>query len=213
MGNLQIFPVVGEIDHGLQVQVLLGVGKDLGQDIVRIENAVGIGLGGSHRGLPFCRGKFAEGGGVAVVVVDMAAHDMEHHEIVLGGIQLGKIGQQGLIVLVRKVVGVVRPLRMVRSLGHQSDGAVVLAVTALVAEPPGLIAGLLGHVDDGGRIEELLAVVLALLRQSPLQHRHRLGPRGVGMMEDQEVVTFRLGGKPGGILIGERGSISLHIVP
>ena len=210
--NLEVFPVVGEVDHGLQVQILLGVVEHLGEDVVRVEDAVGIGLTGGDRRLALGSLEFAEGRGIAVVVVNVAAHDMEHHEIVLGGVKLGQVRQQGLIVLVGEVVGVVRPLGVVGSLGYQSDGAVVLAVAALVAEPPGFIAGFLGHVNDGGGVKELLAVVLALLREGPLEHRYRLGPGGIGMAEDEEVVIFCHGGKPGGILIGKVGGEGLHVV-
>ena len=57
--------------------------------------------------------------------------------------------QQGFVVFVGEVVGVIGPFRMVGGLGDKGNGTVILAVAALVAEPPGFIAGFLGYVDDG----------------------------------------------------------------
>lgn len=58
---------------------------------------------------------------------------------------------------------------MVGRLGDERDGAVVLAVASLIAEPVRVVARLLGDVEDGGGVEELLVVVLALFRQGALQ--------------------------------------------
>ena len=94
---------------------------------------------------------------------------MQDDEVVLVGVDLCQVRQQGLVVLVGEVVGVVGPFRVVGRLGDERDGAVVLAVAALIAEPVGVVARLLGDVEDGGGVEELLVVVLALLRQGALQ--------------------------------------------
>lgn len=166
VGDRQVLAVVGEVDHRLQVEVLLGVVEDLREDVVGVEDAVGIRGFRRHRRTALFALEFVEALWVAVVVVDVAAHDVQDDEVVLVGVDLHQVWQQGLIVLVGEVVGVVGPFRVVGRLGDERDGAVVLAVASLIAEPVGVVARLLGDVEDGGGVEELLVVVLALLRQA-----------------------------------------------
>ena len=93
-----------------------------------------------------------------------------------------KVRQQRLIVFIGESVGIVRPGGMVSGFSHQGDGTVVLAVTPLIAEPPGFIAGFFRHIEDGGRFKEFLAIVLALFRKCPLQHGNGLRPGGIGVV-------------------------------
>ena len=174
MGNLDILAVVREVYHRLHVQVLLCIIENLRKDVIGVKNTIGIGLNRGNRRIALRRLKFVEFTRVAVVVVNMAAHDVEHDEVVLGWVNLRQILEQRLVVFIGEVIGVVGPFCMVGSFRYQCDGTVVLAVAALITEPPGLIAGFFGYVDDGSRIKEFLAIILALLRQCPLQDRNRL---------------------------------------
>ncbi len=176
MGDFQIFAVVGEVDHSLQIEVLLRIVVNLAHHIIGVENAVGIGGRRGSLGIFFHCLEFVKGSGVAVVVIDMAAHDMQDDKIIFGWVELVQIGQQSLVIFIGEGIGIVCPCGMVCGFGDQGDGTVVLAVTSLIAEPPGFITGFFGNVDNGGRFKEFLAVVLALLRKRPLQNGNGLRP-------------------------------------
>ena len=209
MRDREVLPVVGEIEHGLEVQVLLRVVEDLGEDEVRVEDAVGIGLHGGNLALPVPLRELRR---IAVIVVDMAAHDVQHDEIVLRRVDGLEIVQQRLVVFVGEVVGVVRPFRVIGRLGDERDGAVILAVAPLVAEPVGRIARLFRDVEDGGRVEEFFVVVLALLRERALQHGHGLRPAGVSVREDVERGILQLAVEPGRVLEREVRRERVHVV-
>ena len=171
--NHQVLAVIGEVDHRLQVQIVPRVLEDAPQIVVRVEDAVRIRL--SIRSCAARRIDPAlERGGIAVVVVDVATHDVQHDEVVLRAVDLGQILQKILVVLLREEVRVIDPLRAIRRLRDERDGAVVLPVAPLVAEPVRIVARLLRHIDERCRVVEFLVVVLALLRQCTLQHGHRL---------------------------------------
>ena len=73
--NHQVLAVIGEVDHRLQVQIVPRVLEDAPQIVVRVEDAVRIRLG-----IRSCAARridpALERGGIAVVVVDVAAHDV-----------------------------------------------------------------------------------------------------------------------------------------
>ena len=212
MRDLDVFPVVGEVDHRAQVQILLRVGEDLREHVVRVEHAVRIGRHRHHARGAVRRLEAVERRRVAVVVVDVAAHDVQHDEIVLRRIELREVRQQRLVVLVGEVVRVVRPLRVIGCLGDERDRAVVLPVAPLVAEPPRLIARLFCDVDNRGGAPKLLVVVLALLRERALQDGHGLRPARVGVLEEEEMAVGALFALPRRIFIREIGRINLHII-
>ena len=101
---------------------------------------------------------------------------------------------------------------MVGRLGDERDGAVVLAVAALVAEPVCLVAGFLGDVEDRGGFEEFLVVVLALFRQGALQGRDGLRPGRVGIPEEDEVRVRGLLALPGRIVVFVVICVDLHVI-
>ena len=204
--------MIREIDHRAQVQILLCIGKDLREDMIRIENAVRIGRRTRRRRVPRRRRKLRPRIGVAVVVVDMTAHQMQDDEVIRLWINTRQVREQALVILRRKIVGVVRPLRHVCRLGDHRDRTVELTVAPLVAEPVRLVADLLRHIEDRRRLIELLVVVLALLRQRALQHGNGLRPRGVDILIDQESVPPRHALQPRRILVREPRRIGMHIV-
>ena len=207
--NHQVLSVIGEVDHRLQVQIVPRILEDAPQIVVRVEDAVRIRLG-----IRSCAARridpALERGGIAVVVVDVAAHDVQHDEVVLRSVDLGQILQKILVVLLREEVRVIDPLRAIRRLRDERDGAVVLPVAPLVAEPVRIVARLLRHIDERCRVVEFFVVVLALLRQRTLQDRHRLRPARIGVAEDDEIGIFHACGEPRRIIVGERRRIRLH---
>ena len=62
--------------------MLLRIIKNLADDIIRVENAVGIRGRGSCSGIFLQRLELVEGGRIAVVVIDMTAHDMQDDKII-----------------------------------------------------------------------------------------------------------------------------------
>ena len=75
-----------------------------------------------------------------------------------------------------------------------------------------MITDLLRHVDQRRRLEELLVVVLALLRQRTLEDGDRLRPCGVGVLIDEEAVALRHALEPRRIVIREARRIVVHVV-
>ena len=137
---------------------------------------------------------------------------MQHDEVVGMRVDPCEVREQALIKLRRKGIGIVRPLRRVRRLCDHRNRAVELPVAALVAEPVRMITDLLRHVDQRRRFEELLVVVLALLRQRTLEDGDRLRPCGVGVLIDEEAVALRHALEPRRILIREARRIVVHVV-
>ena len=82
--------MIGEIEHGLQVQVLLRVVEDLGEDEVCVEDAVRVGLHGGNLALAVPLRELRR---IAVIVVDVTAHDVQHDEIVLRRIDRPEVVQ------------------------------------------------------------------------------------------------------------------------
>ena len=85
MGDFEVLAVVGEVDHRLQVQVFLCVIEDLRQDVVGIEDAVGIrwcrsGPGIFFRGLELIEGSRIADGSPLWFGVDISA-DRTHAAI------------------------------------------------------------------------------------------------------------------------------------
>ena len=204
--------MIGEIDHRAQVQILLRIGKDLREDMIRIENTVRIGRRTRRRRVTRRRVELRPRIGVAVVVVDMTAHQMQDDEVVRLWINTRQVREQALVILGREIVGVICPLRHVRRLGDHRDRTVELPIAPLIAEPIRLVADLLRHIEDRRRLIELLVVVLALLRQRALQHGNGLRPRGVDILIDQESVPARHALQPRRILVREARRIGVHIV-
>ena len=210
--DLDVLAVVGEVDHRGEVEILACVVVDLREDRIRVEDAVRVRRHRDHARRAVLRGKAVERLRVTVVVVDMAAHDVQHDEVVLRGVYLREVGEEGLVVLVREIVGVVRPLRVVGRLCDERDGAVVLPVSALVAEPPRLVARLLRDVDERCRVEEFLAVVLALLRERALENGDGLRPARIDILKEEEMVVCAHGALPGRVVVGVGRRVHLHIV-
>ena len=204
--------MIGEVDHRAQVQILLRIGKDLREDMIRIENTVRVGRRTRRRRVARCRVEFRPRIGVAVVVVDMTAHQMQDDEVIRLWINTRQVWEQALVILGREIVGVICPLRHICRLGDHRDRTVELPIAPLIAKPIRLVADLLRHIEDRRRLIELLVVVLALLRQRALQHGDGLRPRGVDILIDQESVPARHALQPRRILVREPRRIGVHIV-
>ena len=142
----------------------------------------------------------------------MTAHQMQNDEVICLWINTRQVREQALVILGRKIVGVICPLRHICRLGDHRDRTVELPVAPLIAEPIRLVADLLRHIEDRRRLIELLVVVLALLRQRALQHGDGLRPRGVDILIDQESVPARHALQPRRILVREGGRVVVHIV-
>ena len=174
--------MIGEVDHGVEVEVIPGVVVNLRQDPVRIEDGV-VEVGFL---VNLAVVEFLELFRVAVAVFDVAAHDVEDDEVLFLRIdafeELQECAVQGRFFQVP-----VDPFGDVGRVGNQRNRCIGDADGALVAEPVGLIAGLLGHVDDGNGFVERLIVVEIRFRQGVFQDGDRVPDAAVGVGEQREV--------------------------
>ena len=164
------------------MEVVPGVVVNLRQDPVRIEDGiVEIGFLVDLAVIEFL--KFL---GVAVAVFDMAAHDVEDDEVLFLGIDALEELQEGAVQ--RRFLQVpVDPFGDICRIGHQGDRRIGDADRTLVAEPVRLIAGFLGHVDDGNGFVEGLVVVEIRFRQGVFQDGDGVPDAAVGVGEQCEV--------------------------
>ena len=204
--------MVGEIDHGAQVEVLLRVVENLFEDVIGVEHAVRIRRRARHRGVARRRFELRPCVRVAVVVVDVTAHEMQDDEVVRVRVDARQIREEFFVVFRRKGIGVIRPLRLVRGLCDHRDRAVKLPVAPLIAEPVGLVADFFRNVENRCGFEELLVVVLALFGERALKDGDGLRPRGIGVLVEDEA---GIGGHlfhPRRIVVREARRINVHVV-
>ena len=103
---------------------------------------------------------------VTVLVVEMASHQMQHHQVVDLRIHLIKEINQRLVV-VHFSHFLLGPFCHIGSLGDERHRRVVAPDVSLVAVPADAIAGLMGDVDDGAGLVKGEVVVEVHLCQHP----------------------------------------------
>ena len=137
---------------------------------------------------------------------------MQHNEIIRFWVNTRQIWEEALVILRCKIVRVICPLCLIGRLCDHRNRTVKLPIAPLIAEPVGLVADFLCHIENRCRLIELLVIVLTLLRQRTLQHGNGLRPCRVDILIDQEPVPPRHALQPRRILIREARRIGMHIV-